>query len=88
MLRGINRSVIVVKGNAQSRFETVYFVIKKGLGTEKRELADEAQRIIGESGLSRAKKSKKLHAGALFLLGSAVGIFLSSIVWLTVMITW
>lgn len=83
MLRGINRSVIVVRGNAKSRFETVYFVIKKGLGSDRRDLADEAQRIIGESGLAGAKRSKRLTKSAMFLLGAAVGIFLSSIVGLT-----
>lgn len=85
MLKGINRNVIVVRGNGRSRFETVYFIMKKGFASEKKELADEVQRLISDSGLVSARK-KHLSSGTWFAVGAAVGIFLCSVLWITVLL--
>ena len=87
MLKGTNRSVIVVRGNGTSRFETVYFIIKKGCSGNKRELADEAQKIIGESGYVEAKNHiKKTDKIRVFLLGNLLGGLVVSTVWLAVIL--
>lgn len=89
MLKGINRNVIVVKGNGKSRFETVYFIMKKGCLCGKRDLIDEAEKIIGDSGYipsNKGKSRKKISSPALFAAGCAVGIFMSSIIWLTLIL--
>lgn len=83
MLKGTNRSVIVVKGNGRSRFETVYFIIKKGCSQNRRELADEAQKIIGESGFVEARKRNEKRSKAVFMsVGVFLGILLSSAAWI------
>ena len=83
MLKGTNRSVIVVKGNGGSRFEAVYFIIKRGCSGARRELAEEAQRIIGESGFAdmrgRGGREERLR---FFGLGIVLGALVSSAVWL------
>lgn len=86
MLKGLNRNVIVVKGNGRSRFETVYFIMKRGSSSSKKDLADEAQRLIGDSGLMQPPSGKRLSGTALFGLGALIGIFLSSVAWLTLLI--
>ena len=86
MLKGLNRNVIVVKGNARSRFETVYFIMKKGASSAKKDLADEAQRLIADSELIRPRSKQRLSSSALFGLGVILGIFLSVVVWLTLLI--
>ena len=87
MLKGMNRSVIVVKGNGRSRFETVYFIIKKGCSTNKRDLADEAQKIIGESGYaSSVKNERKTEKINFFLAGIILGALVASSVWAIVIL--
>lgn len=87
MLKGTNRSVIVVKGNGRSRFETVYFIIKKGCTGNRRELADEAQKIIGESGYGCAAKGQtKPTKTNVFLAGIFLGALVSSSAWLIVIL--
>lgn len=84
MLKGTNRSVIVVKGNGSSRFETVYFIMKKGCSQARRELAEEAQRMIGESGyVDTQRKRAKAERIRVFGLGILLGSLVSSAVWLT-----
>ena len=87
MLKGINRNVIVVRGNGRSRFETVYFIMKRGFSSEKKELADEAQRLISDSGLVNASRKKRMSGGAWFALGAVIGIFLCSMLWLTILLS-
>ena len=86
MLKGLNRNVIVVKGNGKSRFETVYFIMKRGASSAKKDLADEAQRLIGDSGLLRSPSQKRLSGMALFGLGALIGMIFSSVVWLALLI--
>lgn len=87
MLKGTNRSVIVVKGNGRSHFETVYFIIKKGCSGSRRELADEAQKIIGESGYIDSQKSeKKMDKINFFLAGIILGALVASSAWLSVIL--
>ncbi len=87
MLKGTNRSVIVVKGNGRSRFETVYFIIKKGCSHSRRELADEAQKIIGESGyvcsLKNGTKPAKIN---FFIAGIILGALVASSAWFIVIL--
>lgn len=67
MLKGLNRSVIVVRTDRKSRFEAVYFVLKKGTVSDKGDIIKEANRIINESN-SPAPARRKLRLGASLLM--------------------
>lgn len=86
MLKGINRNVIVVRSDRGSRFEAVYFVMKKGGGGDKSDMLKEANRIIGDSGMSE-RISRPSSRGAMIFLGAIIGAALSSLLWLTVIFT-
>ena len=49
MLKGVNRNVLVVRVDKDSRFESVYFVMKKGKNFEKGDVLKEANSIISKS---------------------------------------
>ena len=67
MLKGINKNVIVVKGDKNSRFEAVYMVMKKDAARGD-DILKEADRIISQSNVAE-KTSKKLPRWFVFLLG-------------------
>ena len=81
MIKGVNRNVIEVKADKKSRFERVYFVMKKNTLADRSDMLKEANSIIGTSGNANPFSSK----GAYVLLGLLVGSLLSSAVWLIVL---
>ena len=80
MLKGINKNVIVVKTGAKSRFEAVYFVLKKGSASAKADIIKEANKIIRESVTTERSRRARLGARTVLLailgaiLGAAVGV--------------
>lgn len=70
MLKGINRNVIVVKTDPKSRFEAVYFVLKRDGITNRADIVKEANKIIAESG-AQSKASRPNARTVLLMLGSA-----------------
>ena len=79
MLKGTNRNVMVVHTNKDSRFEAVYFVLKKASDTYKTDIITEANRIISEGNSPRRKRHGRLKLTLLILcsllLGAAIGVF-------------
>ncbi len=73
MLKGINRNVIVVRTDAKSRFEAVYFVLKKGGAGERADIVREANKIISESGVQRAAPMRALRAALIAVLSALIG---------------
>ena len=67
MLKGLNRSVIVVRTDRKSRFEAVYFVLKKGAVSDKVDIIKEANRIISESS-NQCHTKRKANFGFSLLL--------------------
>lgn len=86
MLKGVNRNVIMIRSDGNSRFEAVYFVMKKGSAGDKNDMLREANKIIGDSGLSVRRKNAFGRGGIIFL-GVLIGVILSSLLWLTVILT-
>lgn len=73
MLKGLNRSVIVVRTDRKSRFEAIYFVLKKGSASDKGDIIKEANQIISDTGyINTAKKHLPPVRSLLLLLGGAV----------------
>ena len=81
MIKGVNRNVIEVKADKKSRFERVYFVMKKNTLSDRSDMLKEANSIIGTSVSCNYFSSK----GAYVLLGLLIGSVLSSVVWLIVL---
>ena len=73
MLRGVNRNVLVVRTDKNSRFESVYFVIKKGSAVERADIIKEANSIITRSDMTAdgGRFGRRVIFG--FLLGAASG---------------
>ena len=77
MIKGAQKSMIVVKTSDSSVFEEAYFVIRKGAPQQNADMVREANRIIDNS----VSKSKKGGFGALgaivcslcFAFGGALG---------------
>ncbi len=86
MLKGVNRNVIVVTADANSRFESVYFVLKRGEARDSADLLKEANRIIAESGLSRKPIRKKRRFVLAFALGGFSGVILGAFACFLIMI--
>ncbi len=82
MLKGVNRNVLVVRADKNSRFESVYFVMKKGNSAERADVIKEANRIITQSGMTvgSGKIGRRVIVG--FLLGTVSGGFITVLVWL------
>lgn len=73
MLKGLNRSVIVVRTDRKSRFEAIYFVLKKGNGSDRGDIIKEANQIINETSYqTTSKKRFPTVRSLLLLLGGAV----------------
>lgn len=78
MLKGINKNVIVVNTDKGSKFEAVYFVLKKGAGTERGEILKEANRIINDSIVSKRGGKRRLRAVLLYSLWAVIGAIVSA----------
>lgn len=76
MLKGVNRNVIMVKTDPKSRFEAVYFILKKDGAAHRTDVVREANRIIAESGackgISRPRVRIALIASLSAVLGAAL----------------
>ncbi|MBE6535979.1 MAG: hypothetical protein E7677_05080 [Ruminococcaceae bacterium] len=84
MLKGVNRNVIIVRGDRTSRFEAVYMIMKKGTGATETDILKEANRLVASSGMSSKRKRAPLWLS--FSLGALAGATLASIVWLIVVL--
>ena len=78
MLRGVNKNVIVIKTDRDSRFETAYFVLRSNHGESKGRGAaiSEAKELIhaGEEGRDGGRSGGKILCGAVcFALGVLCG---------------
>lgn len=77
MLKGVNRNVIVVKADRDSRFETAYFVLRPHrLGEGESGAVTEAKRFLREGdarGGGYAKKGRVLRALLCFAAGAICG---------------
>ena len=76
LLRGCEKRIYYMKNTGSAMFEEAYFILKNDLGnsTKSQSLAEEADRIIGESCAVFSKKYKrktKLGRVAVFSLGAA-----------------
>ena len=76
MLKGINKNVIVVKTGSKSRFEAVYFVLKKGSASPKADIIKEANRIIRDS--VTTERSRRVRLGARSVLLAVLGALLGA----------
>ncbi len=68
MIKGVNRNVIVVKGDKDSRFETVYMIMKKGALSGGDDILKEADHIVSAGGMG-GKKKARMPSWLIFLLG-------------------
>jgi hypothetical protein len=83
MLKGVNRNVIVVKSDRNSRFEAVYFVMKKSGYGNRTDILKEANGIIGDSGMLERQRRFSTRGASIFL-GTLIGALISSVLWLIV----
>ena len=86
MLKGINKNVIVVNTDKGSKFEAVYFVLKKGAGTERGEILKEANRIISDSIVSKRGGKHKLKTALLYSLWAGIGAVVSASICLALLL--
>lgn len=88
MIKGAQRSMIVVKTSDSTVFEEAYFVIRRGAKQESVDMVREANRIIESNGGKRRKISKTPIAVAVctfcFLGGGVIGGIVTAIVGLLV----
>ena len=77
MLKGITKSVIMVKTDSKSRFEAVYFVLKREASGSRGDMVKEANKIIGECRLREKTGGKWLRWS--YLLALLVGAILGAI---------
>ena len=88
VIKGTNRSVVIINPEPKSIFETAFFVLKKDAGNcnlKNNDMISEANKIIAESYInSRAYSMKKLPFAIrrrtlgiiMFLLGTVCGVFI------------
>lgn len=80
MIKGVNRSVFVVHTDRSSRFESVYFVIRRGTVSDRSDIVKEANRIIKQSSASGVER--KRIAVLLFSAGALVGALAVALIWI------
>ena len=85
MLKGVNRNVIVMRTDRSSRFEAIYFVVKRGHVRNKADVLKEASRIVEDSE-TLEKYGRVSGRGAIVFIGVLLGFAISSILWLTVIL--
>ncbi len=82
MIRGVQRKIIMVKGDKNSIFECVYFLLRNDISDKTKSENDmlrEANRIISQSASDKKRKKaerrKRIRRGlALFLIGLILGV--------------
>ncbi len=79
MLKGVNRNVIVVNSDKNSRFETVYFVLRRGNVYDKTDILKEANRIICDVGMVKKRAAGHAFNGSSFALGALLGGLLGAV---------
>ncbi|MBE6577714.1 MAG: hypothetical protein E7653_06205 [Ruminococcaceae bacterium] len=80
MLKGINRNVIVVRTEPNSKFEAVYFVLRKGGASERADVVKEANKIINDSGAHKRYVRRGLRTALLVACSAILGAVLSLLV--------
>lgn len=77
MIKGAQKSMIVVKTSDSTVFEEAYFVIRKGAPQENADMVREANRIIDKSVTGRKRESLNavtaIICSACFVLGGTLG---------------
>ena len=88
MIKGAQRSMIVVKTSDSTVFEEAYFVVRRGAKPESADMVREANRIIESNGEKGRKIPKAPIAVAIcslcFIGGGAIGGFVTALVGLLV----
>ena len=88
MIKGAQRSMIVVKTSDSSVFEEAYFVIRRGAKHENADMVREANRIIESNSGKRRRIPKTPIAVAVcslcFLGGGAIGGLVTALVGLLI----
>ncbi|MBO5683253.1 MAG: hypothetical protein J6S10_04650 [Clostridia bacterium] len=87
MIRGTQREMIMIRGDGESSFESVLFILRADLPPAKRKKEDmltEAKRILAENYRAKTKGSKRPRewvGGALpaFFLGAIAGALFSAL---------
>ncbi len=83
MIKGTNRNVIVVRTDKDSRFESVYFVMKKNGSSDHSDMLKEANSIICKSGMLQNRKMLP-SKGTFVFLGALLGFLISSLLWMII----
>lgn len=82
MLKGCNRKIYHVRNTSSKYFDEVYFVLKDGVSVSSRAtsstLAEEAERIIKEAGVSVGNASSTRASSVSRFACFLVGVFSSS----------
>ena len=82
MIRGTQREMIMLRGERDSAFECVFFLVRRDVAEKKQRHEDmlaEANRLLGEMDLNAARPRKKRGFGkfmlwlSVFLLGAILG---------------
>lgn len=90
MIRGVQRKIIVIKGDKSSVFENVYFLLRNDISDANRSDGDilrEANKIIAQNYSDKKRKKyekrKKIRRGlAIFLSGLLLGALSMVSVWI------
>ena len=69
MLKGVNRRVVVVKGDGKSPFETAYLILKKNAAGTERDIIKEANKLLGVG----EDRRRTIPLWSIFLLGVVTG---------------
>jgi hypothetical protein len=80
MIKGVNRSVLVVQTDKSSRFESVYFIIRRGIVSDRSDIIKEANRIIRQGSASGV--DRKRVALWCFGVGAISGALAVALVWI------
>lgn len=79
MLKGIERSMVVLKNTGSPLYEEAYFILKRdSVGKKHEEMISECNRIIEsclvrDGKMSRPRTKERLRYALIFLLGLACG---------------
>lgn len=85
MVKGISRNVIVINSKGKGNFETVYFILKKGVNCKREDIIREANSIVLESQTATGR-NKCIGRRKQTVLGVLIGVLLSSLLWLLVIL--
>ncbi len=86
MLKGINRNVLVVSSDKTGKFESVYFVLRRGDTHDRADILKEANRIIAASGLAEKPDKKRLFNLISFAVGVVAGMLSTALVGVIIII--